>query len=551
MFRNGRLQVTFALALGFIAALLVWNYTRQLQEQLRLAKSQAAQSPVEQVEVLVAATDVPARTKLTPDLVKVIQLPRDAKLPLALTHVDEVTNKYARYPLAAGEQILPSKVATDDTVPSLSYAVPTGKRAMAITFSELIGSGGLIHPGDKVDVVAYFESQGFGLTPSPDIATVLLQNVEVLAVAQSYEHEQGTETAGSLLPRTTGLPNNAPLVPASGSSTPAATPGPAKPQDHPEAKSITLAVTPEQAEKLLLAEVKGHVRLALRPVDDDTVLAVPEVSFLDLVPPAPASTPQPALTPSTPTAVASPTPSSAAPPSSSPLQITNVKIAPTNLKPGETLRVEITAKNVSKEVVKTQGPDPEYIYVQGQTFYSQKFPSQAGRYRVGINFEGRSSVPYPYRWGLGGDLQPGASTTVVGLIKMTYDIKATTFWAGVIQEPETILVDNQAPTLVTVLPSSIAVITVGTAHVRSGPDLASMIVADLTYGTQVPILGQENDWFKVKLADGRIGYVAAGWISLASGSGPPAADVGAGSSVATSFTRSDSSAVITTSSVRR
>jgi hypothetical protein len=140
---------------------------------------------------------------------------------------------------------------------------------------------------------------------------------------------------------------------------------------------------------------------------------------------------------------------------------------------------------------------------------------------VGLNLDGHPAAPFPYRWGLGGDLQPGASTTIVGLVKLTYDITATTFWAGVIQEPDNVLQDNQHPTLVTVLPANLAVVTVHLANVRSGPNLASSIVDGLTYGTQVPLLGQENDWYKIKLADGRVGYVAAGWIVAANGNALP------------------------------
>jgi hypothetical protein len=38
----------------------------------------------------------------------------------------------------------------------------------------------------------------------------------------------------------------------------------------------------------------------------------------------------------------------------------------------------------------------------------------------------------PYRWGLGGDLAPGATTTVTGHVKITQDFKATNFWAALI-----------------------------------------------------------------------------------------------------------------------
>ena len=38
------------------------------------------------------------------------------------------------------------------------------------------------------------------------------------------------------------------------------------------------------------------------------------------------------------------------------------------------------------------------------------------------------------------------------------------------------------------------------------------VIAQVEYGTQMPIIGQQADWYRVKLSDGREGYVAAGWI---------------------------------------
>ena len=64
----------------------------------------------------------------------------------------------------------------------------------------------------------------------------------------------------------------------------------------------------------------------------------------------------------------------------------------------------------------------------------------------------------------------------------------------------------------TVVPTNVAVIAVDLANVRSGPTIDASVIAQVKYGTELPILGQEKDWYKIKLPDGREGYVAAGWI---------------------------------------
>jgi hypothetical protein len=57
---------------------------------------------------------------------------------------------------------------------------------------------------------------------------------------------------------------------------------------------------------------------------------------------------------------------------------------------------------------------------------------------VAISAEGLDSTEMPYRWGFGGDLAPGASTTVTGHIEITQDFKTSNFSAALVNEPNTI-----------------------------------------------------------------------------------------------------------------
>jgi hypothetical protein len=153
--------------------------------------------------------------------------------------------------------------------------------------------------------------------------------------------------------------------------------------------------------------------------------------------------------------------------------------------------------------------------VQGQTYYSQQFPSEAGTWRVGVGSASLDATELPFRWGLGGDLAPGASTTVEGEVKVIYDFKPTNFWAAVVEEPANIVQTGIGMTMITALPENIAVVSVDVANIRSGPSIASSVIDQMKYGTQLQILGQSADWFKVQLPDKRQGWVAAGWIVTA------------------------------------
>jgi Flp pilus assembly protein CpaB len=94
-----------------------------------------------------------------------------------------------------------------------------------------------------------------------------LQNVQVLAVAQEVAEALPEETESE---DTTG-----------GESQPVL-PEPADP--NPDATNVTLAVTPEQAQKLALAEEMGVLKLSLRPVGETEEPTVPAIVNPEILP---------------------------------------------------------------------------------------------------------------------------------------------------------------------------------------------------------------------------------------------------------------------------
>jgi hypothetical protein len=250
---------------------------------------------------------------------------------------------------------------------------------------------------------------------------------------------------------------------------------------------VTLAVDPEAAARLALAEDYGHLRYVVRPVSERAQSSVLPADLSTLA---------------SPIAVAAG-------------QILATEIDPTNTKVGDTLHIKVTVKNTSDKPLQTMGPQPGFAYVQGQTYFTQQFASQPGKWRVGIGSAGLDATELPYRWGLGGDLAPGASTTVTGEIKVTQDFKTTNFWAALIEEPSKVVQTGVGMTLITALPENLAIVAVDAANVRSGPSIASSVLDQVKYGTELRIIGQSADWFKVKLPDQREGWVAAGWIVTA------------------------------------
>jgi hypothetical protein len=170
-------------------------------------------------------------------------------------------------------------------------------------------------------------------------------------------------------------------------------------------------------------------------------------SALDWIAPTPTATATPPGPTPTPTNTATPTP---IPPS--PLTITGVSFSPVSLPSGDVLRVDIGVRNDSGATALTQGPNPGFVFSEGDTVDSRGYPDVTGRWRVGVEFGARvGGKDHPYRWGLGANLASGASVTVTGYIRLLTQ-RTTNYWAGLVQERVSWWQDHVGTTSTTVGP---------------------------------------------------------------------------------------------------
>lgn len=233
-----------AAAFGLLAAVLTFQFVRSSGDNAGAAGAGKL--------VVVARTDIRAGDTLTNAAVHIVEVPGDRVAAGALTTTADAVNRVARYPLVAGEQILASKLVDSQNGDALAFAVPENMRAVAVPFSAVMGAGGLVVPGDHVDVLVYTEYRNlFGpneVTPAATQgnATVLtlLQNVLVLALDRSYASPAAVAGDGAMRPRA--------------SDTTA------------QARTVTLATSPEDAQLLFLATQKGTLGLAMRRFGDQT-----------------------------------------------------------------------------------------------------------------------------------------------------------------------------------------------------------------------------------------------------------------------------------------
>ncbi len=213
--------VIMALVVGSATALLAYVF---------LARQ--ASAATKSVQVVVAQHRVPVGTIMTLDMIALRSMRRNTVPSTAIQSLELVAGKVARGEITAG-QIVTAEILAERS--RLAQMIPPNMRAVTVSLMPVIGVGGFLKPGDHVDVIATFDINGGTLTRT------ILQNALLLAT--------GTDM----------------LVV---DQDPARSSKPTKPEMQPTA---TLALLPTDAEKLILAESRGELRLVLRRSDDLSV----------------------------------------------------------------------------------------------------------------------------------------------------------------------------------------------------------------------------------------------------------------------------------------
>lgn len=129
--------------------------------------------------------------------------------------------------------------------------------------------------------------------------------------------------------------------------------------------------------------------------------------------------------------------------------ITAVTFTPTTLPQGQLVQVSVTISNPTEFTLPTQGPNPGFIYNEGDNFLTKHNPPSAGAFRIGLDYEARTGIDHPYRWGLGAPLAPGGTVTVNGFVRLNRR-QNVPYWVALIQEQVALIQDQQGVTTIKV-----------------------------------------------------------------------------------------------------
>lgn len=218
---NKRL-IGIAIVLSLMTAVLLYNYLKGVTN---------GQAGREGVVVIAAKMDIAPKTKITSEMVQEIKVPPEYMQPGVVQSLDKVIGIVVREQIVSGEQISERRLVREGKAVGFTGLIPRDKRAVTVAVNEVTGVAGFVKAGDYVDVVVTFDANTVG----DHVSQVVMQNILVLAANREMEVSAVESSA-----KDNG-------------------------KDPLKVGTVTMAVTPDEAVKLTLAEDRGKIRLALRP----------------------------------------------------------------------------------------------------------------------------------------------------------------------------------------------------------------------------------------------------------------------------------------------
>ncbi len=214
--------LSLALGCGLVASVGI--------NQVMSKGSPVVQAPSEKVSVFVAKKEIAMNDLITPDMLTAKQMPKDVVPPGALTSLKDVEDRRAATRIIVDDILLDAKLLKKGEKGRGSDHIPPGMRSVAIKVDATSASGFLVRQGDHVDLMVYLRKNGANGVQNTMIKT-FLQNVRILAADNVL-----TESADGKGQKTM--------------------------------KTVSLLVTPEQAEVVTIAASMGKITLSLRSPKD-------------------------------------------------------------------------------------------------------------------------------------------------------------------------------------------------------------------------------------------------------------------------------------------
>lgn len=235
--------LVIGLAIAGGTGFMMWKFLNAKQDQMKAQvqnERQKVPPQIPTVKVLVAKSDLVVGTQIGREDLHWQTWPQESVAPTYVVEGNKITDAgkseekrltiedfvgaVVRLPIAAGQPLTPGLVARAGDRGFLAAVLQPGMRAMSIGVSQVSGISGFILPGDRVDILWDVKASSKG----QPFTQTLMRDIRVIAI------DQRTQASG-------------------------ATP----------AKTITLELSPVQAEALSLANNMGTLEFVLRSIAPD------------------------------------------------------------------------------------------------------------------------------------------------------------------------------------------------------------------------------------------------------------------------------------------
>src|SRR2546423_1951873 len=220
--RNKRLilALTGAVICGLLAVMLVTRYLASVQNYARDLNN-----------VVVAKSEISLGAKITAEQLTLLPMPNGSVPEGVFRKMEEAVGRVAVIPIGVREPITNSKLAPAGMGAGLQAVIPEGYRAMTVKVDEVVGVSGFVMPGSYVDVVAVIVPVATSAAAQGPISKIVLQNIKVLASGAKIDSPDDQRQPTTV-------------------------------------NAVTLLVTPDQAEKLVLAANESKLQLVMRHYGD-------------------------------------------------------------------------------------------------------------------------------------------------------------------------------------------------------------------------------------------------------------------------------------------
>ncbi len=229
------------------------------QTQLNAPQPQTAQAAPTVVRVVAASQDIQFGQAIEQHLLTTIEWPVDSVPAGAITDLSNVLPNQSGQPrrakraISQGELVMASKMSGWGEKVTIVQTLDKNNRAMSIRVNAQTGVAGFVTPGDEVDIML---TRGGG----KELRTLtILQRVRIIGVDQRSDETNEQATV---------------------------------------ARTVTVEVTPEQSQKLTLAQRAGTLSLSLRSLETDEDKPLEAVRLSDLIldeSPVPEGAPKPVV----------------------------------------------------------------------------------------------------------------------------------------------------------------------------------------------------------------------------------------------------------------